>query len=282
MPPPGSGYAGDLLVGNFGNASGTSPNGTIDAINLTTLNPPVTVTGSNGTGVSGDFVNPGLWGLLPRQWRFGRATNATLPDCRDRRPDPGPARRRSRRPHRPGFTVAAAPLTAMGVTIRGIEGLPLTTSSTGVLVATFMDTGTPGAASSYTATINWGDGSTTTTGTITSQGTPDGEVYSVFGDHTYAGDGTYPVTVTITNTANGAVAIASSQAVIAPLLIADAPPTVTTPERTIFSGPVGEFTDPNPTGTASEFEALIFWGDGSPASAGTVSLVRPRRPAPPS
>ncbi len=79
--------------------------------------------------------------------------------------------------------------------------------------------------------------------------------------------------VTITNTANGAVAIASGQAVIMPMLIPDTPPTVTTHERTIFDGPVGEFTDPNPTATASEFSNLIDWGDGTPQSAGIVTLV---------
>ena len=57
--------------------------------------------------------------------------------------------------------IAAAPLTAIGATVRGIEGNVLVNPVTGtapVLVATFQDTGTPGAASSYTATINWGDG----------------------------------------------------------------------------------------------------------------------------
>ena len=170
------------------------------------------------------------------------------------------------------MTVAAAPLTAMGATIRGTEGLPLTTSSTGVLVATFQDTGTPGAPGTYTASINWSDG-TTSAGTITGQGTVNGTVYSIFGNHTYDADGTFPVNVTITNTANGAVAIASGQAVIMPMLIPDTPPTVTTHERTIFDGPVGEFTDPNPTGTASEFSDLIDWGDGTPQSAGIVTPV---------
>ena len=103
-------------------------------------------------------------------------------------------------------------------------------------------TGTPGLASTYTATIDWGDGSTATAATrITAQGTANGTVYSVLGNHTYYADGTFPVTVTITNTADGAAPSRPSQAVI------DAP----TPHRrhaadghdppsgTLFSGPVG-------------------------------------------
>ena len=97
----------------------------------------------------------------------------------------------------------------------------------------------------------------------------------MYGDHTYADVGTYQVTVTITNTANGAIAVASSQAVIQPpTLAAVVPqPTVTTPERVIFSGPVGEFTDNNPSATASQFSDLIDWGDDSPETAGTVNLI---------
>jgi Bacterial Ig-like domain len=100
-------------------------------------------------------------------------------------------------------------------------------------------------------------------------------VFSVFGNHTYANVGTYQVTVTITNSANGAVAIASSAAVIQPPTLTPVvpQPTVATLERVIFSGPVGEFTDNNPSATASQFSDLIDWGDGSPQSAGTVTLI---------
>src|SRR5262249_56435872 len=53
------------------------------------------------------------------------------------------------------------------------------------LVATFTDADPLGTATDYTATITWGDGSTTS-GTITSTGS----VFSVSGTHTYAEEGT--------------------------------------------------------------------------------------------
>ena len=126
----------------------------------------------------------------------------------------------------------------------------------------------------YLATINWGDGSATTTGTITSQGTPDGTVFSVFGNHTYANPGTYPTTVTITNLNNNAIAIAPGQAVIADAALTPtaAQPTVSTNEAVAFSGPVGSFTDADPSATIGEFtHVMIYWGDGTPATAGTIT-----------
>ena len=107
-------------------------------------------------------------------------------------------------------SAAAAPLNAQGATVSGSPGAALT----GVLVATFMDTGTPGPPSAYTASIDWGNGTTTAATSITSQGTPNGVVFSVFGTNTYASIGTYPLTVTITKTASGATGIASGQAFI--------------------------------------------------------------------
>lgn len=169
----------------------------------------------------------------------------------------------------------AAPLIATGVPVTGIEGNPLTTSPNGVLVATFQDTGTPGAPSSYSASINWGDGSTSTGAiTITSQGMPNGVVYSVYGNHTYAETGTDPITVTITNTANGAKAIASSQAVIADAALSPSgtQPTVTTTEEVAFSGAVASFTDANPSAPITDYNyVMIYWGDGTAATAGTIS-----------
>jgi hypothetical protein len=281
IAPAGFGsFGGDLLVSNFGDSSGTAPNGAIVAINLTTGALAGTIDGADGS----PFLNPGIWALLFGNGGSG-GTSGTLYISAGIDGQTQGLFAAITAAVSPTVTVAAAPLTARGTTIMGIEGDPLTTSATGVLVATFMDTGTPGAASSYTATINWGDGSATTTGTITSQGTPDGTVYSVFGNHTYYGVGTYPVSVTITNmtvdpdgSVNGATAIASSQAVITPMLIAVAPPTVTIPERTIFSGPVGEFTDPNPTRPASSPRSSIGVTEARSRPERSLSS-RPPRPA---
>jgi hypothetical protein len=60
--------------------------------------------------------------------------------------------------------------------------------------ATFTDAASPfGTLSDFTATINWGDG-TTSAGTVTG---PDGGPYSVSGTHTYTSTGPFTITTTI-------------------------------------------------------------------------------------
>ena len=73
-------------------------------------------------------------------------------------------------------------------------------------VATFNDTDSAAAAADFTASINWGDG-TTTTGTITgSSGS-----FAVTGGHTYAGEGSDPLSITVTDTLNsGTLALSGS------------------------------------------------------------------------
>jgi hypothetical protein len=77
-------------------------------------------------------------------------------------------------------------------------------------VATFTDRNTSNVASDFSATINWGDG-TTTAGVITdTRGT-----ISVSGTHTYASSGRDTVTVTLTDDAPGtATATARSTATV--------------------------------------------------------------------
>ena len=183
--------------------------------------------------------------------------------------------------------VAAAALTAQGVPIRGLDGIPLAPGAADVLVATFIDAGTIGSPSDYSASIAWGDGSTSAATRITSSGTANGTVFSVFGNHTYATVGSFPVVVTITKAPfavpspgtpaapPGAQAIAASTATIAdaPLSAAPTQPTVNATEGVFFSGPVGTFTDLNPSAAIAEFKAIIDWGDGSPQSAGTIAAV---------
>lgn len=270
IAPSGFGsFGGDLLVGNLGDGTGTSPSGTIAAINLTNGTLAGTISGANGHPI----VNPGQWGLLFGNGGAG-GTSGTLYFSAGSNGQTAGLFGSIASAAQATFTVAAAPLTAMGATVNGIEGNALSTAASGVLIATFQDSGTPGSASSYTATINWGDGATSSPIAITSQGTPNGVVYSVFGDHTYAEIGTYPITVTITNGANGAMVIASSQAVIADAALAPSAtqPTVSTTEAIAFSGAVASFTDGNPTAPLTDYNyVMINWGDGTPATAGMIS-----------
>ncbi len=270
IAPSGFGsFGGDLLVGNFGDSTGTSPSGTIVAINLTSGTLAGTISGADGKPI----VNPGLWGLLFGNGGAG-GTSGTLYFTAGSNGQTAGLLGSIAVAAQPGVTVAAAPLTAAGATMNGIQGNPLSTAAGGVLVATFRDTGTPGNASSYTATINWGDGTTSSPITITRQGTPNGADYSVFGDHTYAEIGTYPITLTITNGANNAAVVASSQAVItdAALSPVATQPTASSTEGAAFSGPVASFADGNPTAPLTDYNyVMINWGDGTPATIGTVS-----------
>ena len=70
--------------------------------------------------------------------------------------------------------------------------LPRATVQTNVQVATFTHAGGVEPPSAFTATINWGDG-TTSTGAITLSGTK----YTVQGTHTYATNGKYTVKTTV-------------------------------------------------------------------------------------
>ncbi len=136
-------------------------------------------------------------------------------------------------------------------------------------VASFTSTNKTAAARQYVATINWGDGSTSTTGTITASGAGS---FSVRGSHTYSKTGTFAVGVTVKPAAGGAgISTSSGHAtVVAPL---SAVPSTFKPVHAVsFSGIIGAFTDPNPnTTTTSAFTISINWGDGSAAGTGTAT-----------
>src|SRR5262249_44726734 len=86
-----------------------------------------------------------------------------------------------------------------GANFNATEG----TTFSGV-VSSFTDTGYPGnSASDFTATIDWGDG-TTTPGTVTG----GAGTFNVSGTHLYTDEGTFNTTVTLADDAPGtAVAI---------------------------------------------------------------------------
>ncbi|HEY1591106.1 MAG TPA: hypothetical protein VGF81_04890 [Solirubrobacteraceae bacterium] len=158
-------------------------------------------------------------------------------------------------------TVADAALHATGTTITRVQGAVEGHSMTPV-VATFTDADPAGTVSDYTATINWGDGSTTA-GKIAASG----KAFSVSGPHDYAEEGTYKVTVTIKDV-GGATTSATST-----VNVADAPLHGSSTSRVLrgsFSGTIARFTDSDPGGKLSDYTARITWGDGK-KTAGAIS-----------
>jgi hypothetical protein len=155
-------------------------------------------------------------------------------------------------------------LTPGTATVSATEG----TTFSGA-VATFVNTGnTANPASDFTATIDWGDG---TTGTGVVSGT--GGTLTVSGSHLYAGEGTNPISVVLADDAPGtATATATGTATVAEgdTLTAVGPAAVIATEGTTFAGAVATFLNTgNLANTASDFTATIDWGDGT-TTQGTV------------
>jgi hypothetical protein len=134
-------------------------------------------------------------------------------------------------------------------------------------VATFTDTNTADTAAGFTATIKWGDG-TSSAGTI---GGVNGS-FTVSGGHTYADEGSFALSTTVTRTADNTT--------ITPIgTVAAAEADVLTPHAASITGTAGQalsnvtvatFSDSDTSNVASDVTASIKWGDGT-TSAGTVS-----------
>jgi len=112
--------------------------------------------------------------------------------------------------------------------------------------------------------ITWGDGSSST-GTYSSG--------QVSGTHTYAEEGSFSGTVTVTgpNCPGGSVTDTLSASVADAALTAGPNGAVNATATQPFNGTVATFTDANPGAPASDFTATINWGDGTSSSPGTAS-----------
>ena len=197
----------------------------------------------------------------------------------------------------PATTIADATLTgSTGITFKGTEGsaTPATT-----LIGTFTDSDPSATVDDFTTgtgsvVVNWGDGSapqTLTAANLTANNSIDNTVFSIDASHTYSDEGDYPVAIAVTDT-DGATTTVSSTAIIvdAALTPFNSQPTVTQVQPTEF--PVPQFGAPAFTGTvaifsdaagafgsAADFTATIDWGDGTPASIGTIGAGPTGSPA---
>src|SRR5262249_52560152 len=116
------------------------------------------------------------------------------------------------------------------------------------------------SAATYTASINWGDG-TTSAGAIGTITGPGGSVQTqVSGTHTYAEENVYQITTTVTES-GGQSATTKSTATVR-----DAPLTLTgtafqPTEGVNYTGQVATLTD-SVTDAGATYQATISWGDG--------------------
>jgi hypothetical protein len=144
------------------------------------------------------------------------------------------------------------------------EGVALGSSTT---IASFTDSNTADLASGFTATIAWGDGMSSAGAISGSNGS-----FTVSGGHTYADEGSEPLSVTITRAADKASVSASGTVAVADAdtLTAHATTITGTAGQALSNVTVASFTDSDTASPASDFAATITWGDGS-TSGGTVS-----------
>ena len=156
--------------------------------------------------------------------------------------------------------VADASLAASGLTLTASEGVPFTGT-----VATFTDADPNSVASDFSATISWGDG-TSSSGTVSASA---GGGFTVSGTHTYAEEGTDAVTVTVRDY-GGSSAVATGNVAVADGALQATGTTLTTVEGAVLSGVVASFTDADPNASATDYAATINWGDGQ-VSSGTVT-----------
>ncbi len=135
-------------------------------------------------------------------------------------------------------------------------------------IATFHDTYNMTTDTNLRAEIEWGDGQTSE-GTLTSDGSGN---YTVTGSNTYAGGGTFPVTVTlldgdteeeITNGDPNGFQIDNTATVAdAGLIFGQSFPILYTTNAAPFDGVIGEFFDSDHAAAPDSFTVSIDFGDG--------------------
>jgi hypothetical protein len=221
-----------------------------------TVTSVATSCGSGGQKVSGSDANTDTSGSFSCVFVNGPASPTVSARATDSDGEAGNTASQT-------VTITDPAISAQGVTLTGTEA-----SAIAGKVGTFSDPTSYSTAAEYTASITWGDG-TTSAGTITKIAPG---AFDVSGSHAYAEENAsgYVVKVKITDADNAPnTATATSSAVIADAAIhATVGAAITT--SLVYNGPLATFTD-DAGGPKSDFSAIVTWGDGSATSAGVIT-----------
>jgi hypothetical protein len=169
-------------------------------------------------------------------------------------------------------SVADQAITAQGTTFSATEGLAFV----GQKVASFCDPDPKSTAAEYSATINWGDSTGTSSGNIVPAGacsSGPGNSFNVTGNHTYTEENnSYTLAVTITDVDTPS----NTQTVKSFARVSDAAIHATCAAAPVstqsFSGTTARFTDDNSFATSADFSATIAWGDASSSPPPPVTI----------
>ena len=146
-------------------------------------------------------------------------------------------------------------------------------------------TGTPPTEENFTYSIDWGDGSSVDSGAATTDTTGSAGVLtagSFDGSHTYADNGTYTVSVTVTDDDGGADTETFDVTVgnVDPTLVVPSNQTVDEGTLLVLKD-IAMFTDPGfdnaaaTPATAETFTVSVDWGDGTTADSGSATIDTP-------
>jgi streptogramin lyase len=165
----------------------------------------------------------------------------------------------------------STPLTLSAQPAITVTGLPINEPADRtftVPVADFTDYGAPRPPGSYDLYIEWGDG-TSSLGTLGMSAVGQLEI---IGTHDYAVPGNYVVNTAVQVIADtSAVGFGTSTATVTAPVLSAAVPTIQAVAGTLFSGIVAYVTDSSQNGVIrSTYDAAISWGDGTPATIGTI------------
>jgi uncharacterized repeat protein (TIGR03803 family) len=167
-------------------------------------------------------------------------------------------------------------LTPLPALFKSTAGSPLSSSTSSIpvtpAIGSFLCSNPSATVGDFSATINWGDGSTIsgtdTVSVVKSSYLPTTYSITPNTDHVYQNPGIYPVVATVTDT-YGNVLQVQNTAVVSGSSIYTYGRTFTA-AKGAFNGMVATFVDSKNSAPASTYHAVINWGDGV-VGTGTIA-----------